>query len=53
MLCGTPVVWWSPNAKDPPRFENYWNPFKVKTVCASESWDPDPLEVEGACQEFL
>ncbi len=53
MLCCTPVVWWSGNLKDQPRFKNAWNPFNVPTIQVATSWDPDPLEVEAACQKFL
>lgn len=53
MLCGTPVVWWSPNPKDVSRFKKHWNPFHVEQSRASASWDPDVIEVEAACQGFL
>lgn len=53
MLCCTPVVWWSPNPKDVSRFDKHWNPFQVETVRVTESWDPDAIEVEAACQRFL
>ena len=53
MLCGTPVVWWSPNDKDEPRFHKLWNPFGVREQQVARSWDPDPDEVEYACQRFL
>jgi hypothetical protein len=53
MLCGTPVVWWSANLKDQPRFKNAWNPFNVEEVQAAQTWDPDVIEVEASCQKFL
>lgn len=53
MLCNTPVVWWSPNSKDVPRFETLWNPFHVEQTKAADTWDPDVIEVEAACQKFL
>lgn len=53
MLCCTPVVWWSPNPKDQPRFRTAWNPFNVEEVQAAKTWDPDVIEVEASCQKFL
>ncbi len=53
MLCCTPVVWWSGNLKDQPRFRTAWNPFNVEEVQAATSWDPDVIEVEASCQKYL
>lgn len=53
MLCGTPVVWWSPNIKDESRFDRLWNPFGVRQQKVENNWDPDPVEVEYACRKFL
>jgi ADP-heptose:LPS heptosyltransferase len=53
MLCCTPVVWWSSNLKDQPRFQKAWNPFSVETIQVATHWEPDADEVEAACQRFL
>ena len=47
-LCGTPVVWWSGNAKDVPRYNKVWNPFKCLNEQASASWDPSVEEIVDA-----
>lgn len=44
-MCGVPVVWWSSNAKDVPRYGQVWNPFECPNVQASGSWDPSVAEV--------
>ena len=53
LLCRTPVVWWSGNVKDKARFSEAWNPFDTEQVQVSDSWDPEPMEVEAICQRFL
>lgn len=53
MLCGAPVVWWSPNAKDEKRFDWAWNPFEVKTVCAARKWAPSRAEVRRGVESAL
>lgn len=53
MLCGTAVVWWSPNEKDVHRFRIAWNPFGVEQRRAADYWNPEPIEVEAVCQRFL
>lgn len=53
MLCGTDVIWWSPNVKDVLRFDNLWNPFEVRTLQLVDGWDPHPDDVEAACLKFL
>ncbi len=53
MLCGAPVVWWSPNTKDGPRFKHMWNPFGVVTKRASDTWLPRAEGVKRAVDEVL
>lgn len=53
LLCKTPVVWWSPNAKDVARFASHWNPFKVPQQRAAMTWDPSVRRVVEACRRFL
>lgn len=52
LLCGCPVVTWSGNRKDVPRFESVWNPFGVK-VKLLETWQPSVKSVLAAVEEML
>lgn len=53
LQCGTPVVWWSANAKDIVRFSKYWNPFQTQTQQVDDSWDPTPDQVEKEIRVLL
>lgn len=51
MLCETPVVWWSANAKDRKRFATDWNPFGSPERQVAPNWNPTAQKVYEACQK--
>jgi len=53
MLCETPVVWWSGQAKNGPRFDAIWNPFGVPVTHVANNWRPTVMEVATSCRKFL
>lgn len=52
MLCETPVVWWSGQAKNGPRFDSIWNPFGVEVTHAANHWNPTVDQVREACRKY-
>jgi|TARA_R110000796_G_scaffold53953_1_gene126359 hypothetical protein len=52
-LCGSPIVVWSGSNVNQKRYENDWNPFKVKVRANHINWNPSLDIVKELCSNLI